>query len=104
MDKDFIEKFNVLRKGYLNKLKDNLPSFRALLDENPINIAEIYSRVHTLSGTCGMYELPELSKLSVNFETYIKPIKENPDLINIEEFKNKFVIYLDNIETVILGE
>lgn len=104
MDKSFEEKFKELKKAYLDKLRETLPSFKALLYENPMNIQEIYSRVHTISGTSGMYEVSDLSDISVEFEIYLKPIKENLALINIEEFKNRFSNYLDSIEKVILGD
>lgn len=104
MDKNFEDKFKELQKGYLNKLKENFPSFKALLNETPLSINEIYSRVHTISGTSGMYEIPELSDISVDFEIYLKPIKENPDLVKNEELKDRFSNYLDSIEIVLLGE
>lgn len=104
MDKNFEKKFKELQKGYLNKLKENFSGFKALLNENPLDIQEIYSRIHTISGTSGMYELSDLSDISVGFEIYIKPFKENPESMDVEEFKNKFSIYLDSIEKIILGE
>lgn len=104
MDKQFEEKFKELQTGYLNKLRENFPSFRALLSENPLNIPEIYSRVHTISGTSGMYEMSDLSDISIDFEIYIKPIKDDPFSANIEELKKKFSDYLDNIEKIIIGD
>lgn len=104
MDNKFEEKFKELRKGYLNKLKTNFPSFKDLLDEDPLNIQEIYSRVHTISGTSGMYEMSDLSAVSVEFEIYLKPINENPDLLKSEELKNKFSSYLDIIEQILLAQ
>lgn len=104
MDKTFEEKFKELQTGYLNKLKENFPSFRALLNENPLNIKEIYSRVHTISGTSGMYEMHDLSKISMDFEAYLKPIKDDPHCVNMEELKNKFANYLDKIEKIIVGD
>lgn len=104
MDKAFEEKFKELQAGYLNKLKENLPSFRALLNDNPLNIKEIYSRVHTISGTAGMYEMSDLSITSIDFEVYLKPIKEDPHSANMEELKNKFSNYLDKIEKIIVGD
>lgn len=104
MDENFNEKFKELQKGYSNKLKETFPSFKALLNEDAINIQEIYSRVHTISGTSGMYGMSDLGDVSTDFEFYLKPIKENPELINIEEFKNRFSNYLDSIEKIILGE
>lgn len=104
MDKSFEEKFKELKKGYLDKLKETFPSLKALLYEDPVNIQEIYSRVHTVSGTSGMYEVSDLSDISVEFEIYLKPIKEDIASINIEEFKNRFSNYLDSIERIISGD
>lgn len=104
MDKNFEEKFKELKKGYLNKLRVNFSSFKDLLDENPLNIQEIYSRVHTIAGTSGMYGISDLNNLSTEFEIYIKPFKENPELIKMEELKNQFSNYLDSIEKTILGD
>lgn len=104
MDKNFEEKFIELQKGYLNKLRENFPSFKALLNEEPINLQEIYSRVHTISGTSGMYGLSDVSNISTDFEFYLKPLKENPNLVKIEELKNRFLNYLDSIEIVLVGE
>lgn len=104
MNKEFEEKFKELQKGYLNKLKENMQGFKALLHETPFNFQEIYSRVHTISGTSGMYEMPDLSNISIEFEIYIKPIKENPDSADIEEFKTRFSNYLDSIEKLLVGE
>lgn len=104
MDKKFEEKFKELQTGYLTKLKDNFPSFRALLNENPLNVQEIYSRVHTISGTSGMYGMSDLSDISMDFEIYLKPIKEDPHCANMEELKNKFSNYLDKIEKIIVGD
>lgn len=104
MDKNFEEKFKELQKGYLNKLRENFSNFKVLLYENPINVQEVYSRVHTISGTSGMYGMYVLSDISTDFEIYLKPIKENPNSLNTEEFKNKFANYLDSIEKIILGD
>lgn len=104
MDKTFEEKFKELQTGYLNKLKENFPGFRALLNEVPLNIQEIYSRVHTISGTSGMYEMSDLSNISMDFEAYLKPIKDDPLSANMEELKKKFSNYLDNIEKIIVGD
>lgn len=104
MNNELAEKLKELRIGYINKLMESFPNMKALLDEDSMNIQEIYSRVHTISGTSGMYGLKDLSELSTEFEFYLKPIKENPDLIEIEEFKNKFSNYLNELHKIILGE
>lgn len=104
MDKNFDEEFKELQKRYLNKIRDSLSSFKDLIEESPINIQEIYSRVHAIAGTSGMYELLDLSNISSDFEGYLKPIKENPDSVKIEEFRNKFSSYLVSVEKILLGE
>lgn len=101
MDKNFERKLNELKKGYSNKLKESYPSFKDLLDENPLNVQEIYSRVHSISGTSGMYGLNELSNLSTEFEFYLKSIKENFDSINIEELKIKLSKYLEDLNNLL---
>ena len=90
-----------LRKGYLNKLKDNSPYFKILLDQNPLNVQEIYSIIHTIAGTSGMYGLKDISETSTEFEFYLKPIKDNPDSMQSEELKNKFSNYINRIEKLI---
>lgn len=102
MNDDLEKKLKELKKGYLNKLKDTFPEIKILLNNEPINIQEIYSKVHTIAGTSGMYGLKNLSELSTEFEFYLKPIKESPDLIEIEEFKNKFLNYLNELHKITL--
>jgi len=103
MNNEFELKLKELRKGYINKLKDLIPSFEDLLNADSINIEEIYIKVHTVSGTSGMYGLKELSDASAEFESYLKPYKENPTSINIEELKAKFLNYLEFMKTEIIG-
>lgn len=105
MNSDLEEKLKELKKEYLNKLKDSFPNFKILLNNEPINIQEIYSKVHTISGTSGMYGLKNLSEASTEFEFYLKPLKENPDTINIEELNNYFLNYIKCLEkTITTGE
>lgn len=101
MNNDLAEKLKELRNGYLNKLKESYPGIKALMDEEPINIQEIYSKIHTISGTSGMYGIQDLSEASTEFEFYLKPIKENPNSIKINEFKEKFSNYLNELQKVI---
>lgn len=101
MNNDLAKKLKELRIGYLNKLKESYPDFKALAKEEPLNIKEIYSKVHTIAGTSGMYGLKDLSDISTEFEFYLKPIKENPNLIEINEFKDKFSNYLKEIQKII---
>ena len=103
MNNDLEEKLKELRKGYLNKIKGTILDFKVLSDEEPININEVYSKVHTISGTSGMYGLKDLSSTSTEFEIYLKPLKENQNSINTEELKDKFSIYLKDIEKILSG-
>lgn len=105
MNSDLEEKLKELKKGYLNKLKDTFPEIKILLNNEPINIQEIYSKVHTIAGTSGMYGLKDLSEASTEFEFYLKPLKENPNTINIEELKKYFLNYIEHLEkTISIGE
>jgi len=101
MKNELENKLKELCKGYLNKLKGIFLDFSVLIDEEPINIQEVYSKVHTISGTSGMYGLSDLSNTSTEFEIYLKPLKENPESINAKELKNKFSIYLKDIEQIL---
>lgn len=105
MNSDLEEKLRELRKGYINKLRETFSSFKALLNNEPINIQEVYSKVHTISGTSGMYGIKELSDISTEFEFYLKPFRENPASINTKELKTRFSDYLGLVEIVIsIGE
>ena len=104
MNDNLEEKIKELRNGYISKLKDTFLDFRALLNDNQINIQEIYSKIHTIAGTSGMYGLKDLSDISTEFEIYLKPLKENQNSINTEELKIKFSNYLDCISDIIVGE
>lgn len=104
MDNNLEEKLNELRKNYLNKLKDNLPSFKELTNEDSININEIYSKIHTIAGTSGMYGMNDLSKISTEFEFYLKPLKESPENIDESELKTKLINYIDYLETILTGD
>jgi len=103
MNNNLEEKLKELCKGYLNKLKGTFLDFKALSNEKPININEVYSKVHTISGTSGMYGLKDLSSTSTEFEIYLKPLKENPNSINTKDLKDKFEIYLGDLEKILSG-
>lgn len=104
MNNNLEEKIKELRKGYLKKLENILSKFKTLLTDENINIEEIYLQVHTISGTSGIYGITNLSKESTELEFYLKPLRENPGNINIEELKNKFTSYFDCIQEVISKE
>lgn len=105
MNKNLEEKLKELRKGYINKLKDTLSDFKNLLEENPIDIKKIYSKIHTIAGTSGMYQINNLSSESTKFEFYLKSFKDNPDLINEAELKVKLLEYINYLKKIVsVGE
>jgi chemotaxis protein histidine kinase CheA len=97
---DFQEKLNILKQGYLNKLRSEFEAFSALLTVD-VGVEDIYSRVHKISGTGGMYGLKELSEISTVFEVYLKEKRENPESINQEELYQKFSQYLTELKNQI---
>lgn len=106
MDKNLEDKLNEFKRGYLKKLEGVLLDFQIMLKSDQIDVKDLYIKVHTISGTCGMYGLSVLSKLSNEFEEYLKPIKEEAGDINFnqEELKNKFLKYVDSIEEILKGD
>jgi chemotaxis protein histidine kinase CheA len=109
MNNELENKLKELKKGYLKKLEGVFSEFTVLLESEKIDIEKIYSKVHTISGTSGMYGLNKLSDISTDFEVYLKKLKElakeNINSINQEELKNKFSDYLKNIEeNILIGE
>ena len=105
MNNNLEEKLKELKKGYIKKLEVVLSELKTLLTDKNLAINEIYLKVHTISGTSGMYGLKDISEVSTEFEFYLKPIKENPDVANREELKNNFSNYIDFLEkTISIGE
>jgi hypothetical protein len=98
------EKLKELKIGYLKKLGIVLSELKTLLADDKIVIEDLYSKIHTISGTSGMYGISELSNASTEFEFYLKPLKENPDSANINELRSKFSDYIDFLEKTISGE
>lgn len=101
MNNDLENKLKELKKGYINKLRESIPTFKSLLAEEPININEIYSKVHTISGTSGMYGLKDLSDVSTKFEIYLKPFKDEPNTVDAEILKAKLSDYIDYLEKTV---
>jgi len=101
MNNNLEEKIKELRKGYINKLKDSFCDFKVLSEENQIDIQVLYQKVHTISGTSGMYGLKEISDSSTEFEIYLKPFKETPNSINVTELKEKILIYVKDLEKIL---
>lgn len=105
MNNSFEDKLKELKKGYINKLKDTLLLLKNILNDKNINIVDIYSRIHTISGTSGMYGLNNISEISTEFEIYLKPLKEDPDSINSKELENKFSDYINSLDKILsVGE
>lgn len=105
MTNNLEEKLKELKIGYLKKLETVLSELKALSAAQTPDINEIYSIIHTISGTSGMYGIKDLSNISTEFEFYLKPFKENTDSLNIKELKSKFSDYIDFLEkTVLTGE
>lgn len=102
MDNNLESKLKELKKSYLKKLEDIILGFKTLLNDKEINIGELYKKVHTISGTSGMYGLKEISDISTEFEFYLKPLKENISVINEDELKNKILNFINDIEKIAL--
>lgn len=103
MNSDLEEKLKELKRGYIIKLKDSLLVLKNILASEEIDIQDLYSKIHTTAGTSGMYGLADLSEISTEFEFYLKSIKENSELINEEELKNKFSNYLEAMAKILLA-
>lgn len=100
MDNSLQDKLKVLKIGYLEKLKEIIPEFWQMYEKiSTLPIDELYIKVHTISGTSGMYGLSKLSAASTEFELYIKEIKKDITLKNDIELKERLYKYIKNIET-----
>lgn len=104
MNNNFEEKLKILKQGYITKLKTMLEEFKSIYSQEVLNVNEIYSKVHTISGTCGMYGLSDLSERSTNFELYLKPLKEAPSILNQEDLRIKYSDYLNDLENLLNKE
>lgn len=105
MDNDLQDRLRVLKLGYIKKLQGILPEFKVLSEKISVSIIdEIYMKVHTISGTSGMYGLNELSSLSTDFELYLKKIKNDENSYDEQLLKNLLNSYIENIKHLIEGE
>ena len=101
MDNNLENKLNELKKAYIQKLGDVLPIFEKVLADLPkINLDELYSQIHKISGTSGMYGFKELSQFSSEFEFKLKEMKKN-DNINVELINEKLSKYKFIIENLL---
>ena len=99
------DKLKELKKGYLKKLESLVLDFKFFLETiEQADINELYSKVHTISGTSGMYGLTELSEFSTEFELYLKENKDNIDTVNKIELREKLFQYIKEIEKIIIGD
>lgn len=105
MDNNLQEQLKLLKIGYIKKLEVMIPEFVILSETFNLSIIdEIYLKVHTISGTSGMYGLNELSNLSTNFELYLKKIKNDSNCYDENIFKNMLIEYIEYIVNIIKGE
>ena len=103
MDNDLQAKINILKQGYLKKLEGMILEFKAILEKISLsNIEELYSKVHTISGTSGMYGLSELSSFSTDFEVYLKKINNDKKIYNEDVLKDLLIKYIDDIAIAIV--
>ncbi len=72
------ESLNDIKIQYLEKLKEELPTFKKYLNENidMEKAVEIRNIVHKISGTAGLFGLMELSKSACDAEMYLNPIRD----------------------------
>jgi len=105
MDNNLQEQIKLLKIGYVKKLEGMLPEFKSISKKTSLlAIDELYSKVHTISGTSGMYGLNELSDFSTNFELYLKKIKNDSNCYDESIFLNMLVEYIEYIEDITKGE
>lgn len=100
MDNNLQDQLKILKVGYIKKLEGSISEFKELaekVDASVNFVEELYRKVHSISGTSGMYGLMELSDISTEFELYIKEIKNDINLLNEVELKDKLLQYIENI-------
>lgn len=95
------DKIDEFRKAYLKKLEDVIAGLKYFLDNEKNNIDEIYSKVHQISGTCGMYGLRELSSISTELEFYLKKLKNDNGIMIESELHEIFLKYIKDVETIL---
>lgn len=105
MNNDLETKLKELKQGYVIKLRGILLELNSLVSVLQVDIQEIYSKIHTVSGTSGMYGLSEISEMSTELEFYLKPLRENPGSIDKEELEDKIRKYINQVEEMLaVGE
>jgi len=105
MDNNLQEQLQLLKIGYIKKLEGMISEFRVLLEKIDLSVIdELYPKVHTISGTSGMYGLMELSDISTTFELYLIKIKNDATCYDGKELKTQLIGYVNIIEHIIKGE
>jgi|GEM_PF-5026915 len=103
LPQEFMNKFELLKQDYINKLPQMIAELSGAVDEfiqNPTDetIKKAYLVVHNLSGSSGLYGYSDISKKSKEFEKVIKPFLEKTEIPNEENItftKQKFIEYGD---------
>lgn len=102
MDNNLQETLNALKGAYLIKLKDQLAEFKGYLsDWSQDHFAELYQKVHKISGTSGMYGFLELSEKSTEFERYLMAVQKQMEQMDSEEILSKLEEYILLIERLV---
>lgn len=105
MDNNLQDKLNLLKIGYLKKLEGTIPEFKVLSDKINVSLVdELYSKVHAISGTSGMYGLKELSDFSADFELYLKRVKSGEICYEDDVLKGLLIKYIDQIINITKGD
>lgn len=95
------EELRKLKVEYLKKLEKMIPDFWIIYKETGTpNIDNLYLKVHSISGTSGMYGLSELSEVSTQFEMYLQGLKDDINLINEVELKERLFKYIKEIKNI----
>jgi len=99
MDNNLENKLKELKQAYLQKLEGILLDLKKIFQELPtLDIEELYSQVHKISGTSGMYGLRELSGFSSEFEFFLKELKKDSNIESPELLKKNLLKYIQIIE------
>lgn len=104
MQNNLEEKLKELKKAYIVNLKTSILELKENFDSNNPDVVQIYSKVHKIAGTSGMYGFVELSKEANEFEFYLNVVKDNLESINKVELCKKFDDFVICVEKIICGE
>lgn len=104
MNDDLSKKLDVLKQMYIVKLKCIINEFWELFDNENIDASDLYLKIHSISGTSGMYGLTEIGDVSSEFELYLKSLNNDINFSNDEEFRNKFSAYIKTLNDILDGD